>query len=391
MPDFSSGSDLVVFGVVVLVRLVVPLFIPRFPLPAILAALVADAVDHSVFQALTDLDLGAYQIYDKGLDVYYLTVAYISTIRNWGGGHAFVVGRFLWYWRLVGVALFEYTEARWLLVVFPNTFEYFFIAIEGLKVARNPFVLTNRQITAIAAGIWVVVKIPQEVWIHVAQLDVTDVLKERVFGAEPDATWASTVAGRPLAGLLLVAGLGAVVLCLRWATRFLPPPAFASTFDADVQGKHFGWRPPGPRVRPRAVFGWPFVEKVALVSLVTLIFLRMVPSADRSVLGVITGTAAVMGVSTVRNRWLADRSVLWRSVVVQFVAMYVLDIALVLVWRELLPMPNGRTPVGSTLFLTSLLTLIVVMFDRFQAIAHQHSRARREARLVRTAARLGAP
>lgn len=141
----------------------------------------------------------------------------------------------------------------------------------------------------------------------------------------------------------------------------------------------------------RAVFGWPFVEKVALVSLVTLIFLRIVPSADRSVLGVITGTAALIGVSTVRNRWLADRSVLWRSVVVQFVAMYVLDIALVLVWRELLPMPNGRTPVGSTLFLTSLLTLIVVMFDRFQAIAHQHSRARREARLVRTAARLGAP
>ncbi len=390
MSDFSSGSDLAVFAVVVLVRLVVPLFIPRFPLPAILAALVADALDHSVFQALTDFDLGGYQTYDKGLDVYYLTVAYISTVRNWGGGHAFVVGRFLWYWRLVGVALFEYTEARWLLVVFPNTFEYFFIAVEALKVSRNPFSLTNRQLTALAAGIWVVVKIPQEIWIHVAQLDVTDVVKEHLFGAEPDATWSSTVAGRPMALVLVVAALAAFAWALRWSTRFLPPPSFPPTFDADVQGRHLGWSPPGPRVRPRAFFGWPFVEKVALVSLVTLIFLRIVPSADRSVLGVITGTAALIGVSAVRNRWLADRSVLWRSVIVQFVAMYALDVVLVLVWRELLPMPNGRTPVGSTLFLTSLLTLVVVTFDRFQAIAQQHSRDRRVARLERTAARLGA-
>ena len=38
---------------VVGLRLVVPLFIPRFPLPAILAALVIDGVDKSIFAAFT--------------------------------------------------------------------------------------------------------------------------------------------------------------------------------------------------------------------------------------------------------------------------------------------------------------------------------------------------
>src|SRR5690606_32911970 len=137
----------------------------------------------------------------------------------------------------------------------------------------------------------------------------------------------------------------------------LPPPIFPRTFDADVQGNHLGWPTPDPQVRPRSTFGWAFVEKVALVSLVTLIFLRIVPSADRSVLGVVAGTAALIGVSTVRNRWLADRSVIWHSLVVQFLAMFVADAVLVLVSRELLPMPNGRSPVSSTLFLTALLTL----------------------------------
>ena len=72
-----------VFIVVVLARLLVPLLIPRFALPAILAALVIDAADQTIFQQFTDLDLEGYQGYDKALDVYYLAIAYLSTFRNW--------------------------------------------------------------------------------------------------------------------------------------------------------------------------------------------------------------------------------------------------------------------------------------------------------------------
>src|SRR5262245_22461536 len=103
----AIDSNLAIFLGVLATRLLVPLAIPRYPLPAILAALVIDAVDQTVFQTFTTLDLAGYQGYDKALDVYYLSVAYLSTMRNWTNLTAFDMSRFLYYYRLVGVLLFE--------------------------------------------------------------------------------------------------------------------------------------------------------------------------------------------------------------------------------------------------------------------------------------------
>ena len=96
-----------------------------------------DGIDQTIFQTFTDLDLSGYQSYDKALDVYYLTIAYLSTLRNWSNGFAFEVGRFLFYYRLVGVVLFELLDSRALLLIFPNTFEYYFIVYEALRCAAT--------------------------------------------------------------------------------------------------------------------------------------------------------------------------------------------------------------------------------------------------------------
>jgi hypothetical protein len=69
-------SDTLIFLLVVGARFIIPLFIPRFPLPAVLAALVLDAADQTIFQNHTTLDLAGYQTYDKALDIYYLTIAF---------------------------------------------------------------------------------------------------------------------------------------------------------------------------------------------------------------------------------------------------------------------------------------------------------------------------
>ena len=136
----SLGAVVVV--AVVASRVIVPLFIPRYPLPAILAALVIDGVDQTVFQSVLSASDWArladgYQGYDKALDVYYLTVAYTATMRNWTNIYALRWAEGLWLYRLCGVTLFEVLHNsaapdswRWLLFVFPNTFEYFFIAYE---------------------------------------------------------------------------------------------------------------------------------------------------------------------------------------------------------------------------------------------------------------------
>jgi L-ascorbate metabolism protein UlaG (beta-lactamase superfamily) len=175
-------SDELIFLIVVGLRFGIPLLIFRFPLPAILACLVIDAADQTIFQNNTDLNLDGYQGYDKALDVYYLSIAYLSTFRNWTDPFAARVAQMLWYYRLVGVVAFELTQVRALLLVFPNTFEYFFIAYEVVRLGWNPARLSHRAVIGMAAFIWIFIKLPQEWWIHVAQLDFTDFMKEDVFG-----------------------------------------------------------------------------------------------------------------------------------------------------------------------------------------------------------------
>jgi hypothetical protein len=46
-------------------------------------ALILDGIDQTIFQTYTTLSLDHYQGYDKALDIYYLSIAYIATIRNW--------------------------------------------------------------------------------------------------------------------------------------------------------------------------------------------------------------------------------------------------------------------------------------------------------------------
>jgi hypothetical protein len=357
-------TDELVFTIVVVGRLGLPLLIARYPIPAILSCLVLDAADQSIFQKFTSLNLDSYQTYDKALDIYYLTLAYLSTIRNWAGGPDFVVGRALWYYRLVGVALFEYTSTRWLLLVFPNTFEYYFIAIELYKLRRDPNKLSMRNVCYVAGFIWIFIKLPQEWWIHVAQLDFTDFAKEDVFGVDADSTWWAAIGNRPLLALAIVLAAAALAWVLTRACRRLPPARWPTTFDADRQGEHLGWRPPRKLARPEAFFNWTFVEKVALISLVAFIFARILPGADARLTTSVAITAYLIAINTLLSQWLAGRGTTWRNTGVQFLAMATVNLVVVVSTVAVFGGGPESTPLGTTLFLVGVLTLIVVLYDR---------------------------
>ena len=362
--------DGLIFGAVVASRILVPLAIPRFPLPAMLAALVIDGIDQTIFQTFTSLDLTGYQSYDKALDVYYLSIAYVATLRNWTHLAAFGVSRFLYYYRLVGVVLFELTQVRAILLIFPNTFEYFFDFYEAVRVRWNPLRMTTRLVIGAAAFIWIFIKLPQEWWIHVAQLDATDAIKTVVFGVSTESSWTEAIATRPWVLVLVVVAVVLAAVAAWWLiTRRLPPADHPPTVDADV--------PPTP-VDPTLVelerqrlaeqlFDRELVEKVALLALVSVIFGRMLPGVEASPLATAIGVALIIVASTVVSEAMVRRGSGWDTAVRQFAVMLAVNIGIVLVGRVLVESLTDRH-IENALVFVLLITLIVTLYDRYRPI-----------------------
>ena len=169
----ATTQDTSLVLAIVLARLLVPL--------AIVFVLVIDSADQDLLKLFTDVDTsesGPYQSFDKALDIYYLAIAYLAAMRNWTSDAAFRIAQFLFYYRLVGVVLFELTDLRLMLLIFPNTFEYFFIAYELVRLRYEPSRVSARFWLLAAAGLWIFVKLPQEYWIHIAKLDFTDFVRD---------------------------------------------------------------------------------------------------------------------------------------------------------------------------------------------------------------------
>ncbi|MCA9868548.1 MAG: hypothetical protein KIS95_14260 [Anaerolineae bacterium] len=364
----TSPSDSFVLLLVIAARLLIPLLIPAYPLPGIIAALVLDAVDQTLFQTFTHLPLDGYQSYDKALDIYYLSIAYISTLRNWTNHFAFQVGRFLFYYRLAGVALFELSGWRVLLFIFPNTFEYFFIWYETVVLWRNPRRLPRAAVVGAAATIWLIIKLPQEFWLHIARLDLTDVLKTALFGAPPETTWG--VLFQALPGVFIGAVVASVALIggLAWlAGRRLPRPE--SSLSAEARLRSLG----GERLRAARV-GWAarvfdrdLVEKVGLVSLLVVIFAQALPGgAAISPLPMAVAAALVIILNTGVSHWLARRGVGWRNALGQFIVMTAANLTIAAAFQVL---PGARDlDDAAVAFFVLLLSLIVTLFDRFTEI-----------------------
>ena len=371
------STDLLIFVVVVGLRLFVPLLIPRFPLPAILAALVIDAADQTIFQNNTDLDLTGYQGYDKALDIYYLTIAYLSTLRNWTDPFAFGVARFLWYYRLIGVLLFEVFDVRALLIIFPNTFEYFFIAYEVVRLWWNPARLNRRQVIGMAAFIWIFIKLPQEWWIHIAQLDFTDFMKEDVFGVSTSTSWGTAISENLwFVGLLVVVGIG-IGFAVRKISRDAPAPDWSFNMDVDktIRQVELAEVPD----RPRSILSWYTFEKIALVSMVTIIFAQMLPGNDNNILGTVVAVSFVIVANSFVGFRFAQRGRSWATTAGEFAVMAVVNLAAALVFIALARSGGERLNEAATVFFVLLLSLIVTMFDRYHRVVPEVVFTRRPA------------
>lgn len=356
-----------VFVLVVALRLLIPLGIPKYPLPLILAALVVDGVDQTIFQAVGAHDvLANYQDYDKALDVYYLTIAYVSTLRNWLDPFAVGIARGLFYYRLAGTLAFELSGARPLLIVFPNTFEYFFIFYEAVRLFWNPSRMSHRTVVGAAAAIWVFVKLPQEYWIHIAELDVTEQQ-----GRHP---WLLPGFFAALASVLVVA----------WQFRGrLPPRDRRPNIDVDACID----RPAGAAVTPRrdmaAILSMAVAEKVLLLTTIAVIFSRVLDGIRASSFELALGVTAVVVLNSAISLVPFERGSRYGSTAIQFVAMGIVNSAVIGV-GVLLRRTAGvdaYLDAADALFYLLLITLIITMYDRYRVIGNLSTDRRRVPRI----------
>jgi hypothetical protein len=367
----TETSDWLVFWLVAGARLLLPLAIPRYPLPGIVASLVLDGIDQTLFEHFTGLSLARYQGYDKSLDIYYLSIAYISTLRNWGHRTALNLGRLLFYWRLAGVALFELTHLRALLLLFPNTFEYFFIFYEACRLRWEPGRIKKEVLLVSAAAIWIGIKLPQEYWIHIAQADTTDWLKTSILSMPLETPWAEILAARP--GIFLAGFMGlALISAAAWwlLSRYLPAadrtPALAAdayqpTFTAE-QVRH------AMESEARSIVDATLLEKATLIGLVSLSFAQVLPGVQAGNLELTIGLAALVTVNTALTHWLARRGFGWFLTLRRFLMMLAVNGALVFLYDAARARFAGPVTTPAALFLVLMLTLLVTMFDHYRQV-----------------------
>jgi hypothetical protein len=349
-------SDILIAGAVLLVRFILPLFIPKWPLPAIIACLIVDGVDQTIFQQFTTMNLDWYQSYDKALDIYYLVIAYLSTLRNWRNQWAFKVSRFLIYYRLVGVVLFELLDNRALLLIFPNTFEYFFIFYEAVRLRWNPLRFPDRLWTLAAAAIWIVIKLPQEYWIHVAQRDVTDTIRDLA----QNQPWVLVVLG------LLI--LAAILVIWFVVIPRLPKPHHGWQFAADPLPR----RADTPEEKRELVtltrrpFDRVVLEKIALVALVSIIFAQILPGFTGTNLQLAAGVTIIVALNSAISYWFATKGFGWGSALKQFITLLAVN-WLIAAAGSLL---TGQSLLGTggSGFLLLLLTLLITLYDYFRPV-----------------------
>lgn len=167
--------------IVIVLRLVIPLMILWRPLSGSIIALLLDAFDVAIVELFGPGGMGEhYQTIDKVLDLYYLSLQAFVAWKWWTDGRLRLVALVLFFYRLVGVVVFEVTGWRPTMFIFPNLFEHWFLFV----LIRNRFfpglkLDTWKQI----AGWLVILYIPkavQEYVLHVAQAQPWAWFKDQV-------------------------------------------------------------------------------------------------------------------------------------------------------------------------------------------------------------------
>jgi hypothetical protein len=117
--------------IIAAVRVAGSLPVLRWPLAGAIIAMLVDLSDLFMMDLIHLGGVKDYQAFDKYLDqVYMLTFLAVALRRQPPVRNISIA---LYVYRLAGFIVFEVTESRDLLLLFPNVFEFWFVFVAGLK------------------------------------------------------------------------------------------------------------------------------------------------------------------------------------------------------------------------------------------------------------------
>lgn len=148
-------------AVFVLYRVATALPTLRWPFAGALVAIVGDFCDLFLMDAIGGID--DYQRLDKLCDLAYLVCFFVVSLRWVGLERAVAVALFAY--RMVGDVVFEIAGDRLVLLLFPNVFEFWFIAIAAWHHYRPGATITRAQ-AAVALVALLAGKEAQEYFLH---------------------------------------------------------------------------------------------------------------------------------------------------------------------------------------------------------------------------------
>jgi hypothetical protein len=117
--------------IITVVRVLGSLPVLVFPFWGAIFAILVDLSDLFLKNLLDEGGVRDYQELDKWLDQVYMLTFLIVALRWEPVPRNIAVG--LYAFRLLGFVVFEVTQDRELLILFPNLFEFWFVFVAGLK------------------------------------------------------------------------------------------------------------------------------------------------------------------------------------------------------------------------------------------------------------------
>ena len=173
--DLTTGQV-----VVIALRLLVPLLVPRFPFWGGVAAMLLDGTDVIIVEFFGSGGMGDhYHQLDKILDLYYLGIELWASLR-WTEVLPRQVSIGLFVYRVIGVALFELFGERWLLFVFPNLFENWWLYVLIVRRFIPRLEPRSTRSVVIPLLLLLVPKMVQEYILHFAEAQPWNFIKEQM-------------------------------------------------------------------------------------------------------------------------------------------------------------------------------------------------------------------